>query len=579
MIDVVFVIGDGNDEALDAAVQEHEDERESETESLDEQDKDAEGDGGGPARGGVPRREKKAQAEDEGDGYTAERKQRQGEEQQADKNDFGEDGNSAEAVDHQRSEIHFRLAGIAGCAIHRNCLDGQPGAQDGDGKVVPEIRDADQPAGIGAREQAEVAKIDLAAGQQLEEKLVEQDRELEGEFFRSLAAAGYDAEIGVLAGFLQQAIDGAGRVLAIAVHDQDGVGIGIFNGQAQTDSNGALMAEVAAEMDDFNAVESREGSRIAEVGWRSGRRAVVDGADGEVDRKTRGSPIQFAQENGKGIPVVEDRDYHSQSAHRPNLTLEPLKLTSIVKPNRGEGSNAGLKRWLKEYGEYTPGGVRVVLLDGGIGACYFESGERQQMNAMGFDVYAPEFLRPEDEKTLGDAYSVIDQLTPLILANQGTRRMVGIRTPVSFEGAANLAPQQFTLGDYTFDVHFKEPALISTGAKTEAPMPGAHEGLIIQTGADEYLVAGTGMIIAFAAPGTAIAGIDSIREGKFVDGAWVAGRTLNGDDDNQGRYLRMPAGEFTIRWVRLYTYHGPAEKPRDTKGPARAFPSRAFAGD
>lgn len=35
----------------------------------------------------------------------------------------------------------------------------------------------------------------------------------------------------------------------------------------------------------------------------------------------------------------------------------------------------------------------------------------------------------------------------------------------------------------------------------------------------------------------------------------VAGRNLNGDDDHQGRYLRMPSGEFTTRRVRLYTYH------------------------
>jgi uncharacterized protein DUF5597 len=49
--------------------------------------------------------------------------------------------------------------------------------------------------------------------------------------------------------------------------------------------------------------------------------------------------------------------------------------------------------------------------------------------------------------------------------------------------------------------------------------------------------------------------IDSIWEGSFVNSAWVPGRNLNGDDDNQGRYLRMPAGKFTIQRVRLYQYH------------------------
>jgi hypothetical protein len=112
----------------------------------------------------------------------------------------------------------------------------------------------------------------------------------------------------------------------------------------------------------------------------------------------------------------------------------------------------------------------------------------------------------------------------LILANQGTGKMIGILAPSSFDGTVNLAPQQFTLGDYTFNVHFKEPAPISTGAKTETPIPGAHGGLIIQTGENEYLVAGTGMIITFGTRGKALAGIDSIWEGHFVNGTWVAGR-------------------------------------------------------
>jgi hypothetical protein len=65
------------------------------------------------------------------------------------------------------------------------------------------------------------------------------------------------------------------------------------------------------------------------------------------------------------------------------------------------------------------------------------------------------------------------------------------------------------------------------------------------------------MLITFATHGehVALAGIDSIKEGHFVDGTWTPVRELNGDDDNQGRYLRMPGGEFTIRRLRLYRYH------------------------
>lgn len=64
------------------------------------------------------------------------------------------------------------------------------------------------------------------------------------------------------------------------------------------------------------------------------------------------------------------------------------------------------------------------------------------------------------------------------------------------------------------------------------------------------------MILTFAThdEGNALAGIDSIWEGKFVNGVWTPGRNLNGDDDNQGRWLSMPAGQFTIRRLRLYRY-------------------------
>jgi hypothetical protein len=180
-----------------------------------------------------------------------------------------------------------------------------------------------------------------------------------------------------------------------------------------------------------------------------------------------------------------------------------------------------------------------------------------QLNAMGFSPYAPEYLAPDDAKVLGAAYDIFGQLAPVILANQGTGRMVGIRAPAQFDGTVDLDAQRITLGDYTFDVHFREPPPISIGAKAEVDMPGAHGGFIIQLGPDEFLIAGTGMIINFEthAAGAPIAGIESIWEGTFVNGVWVPGRNLNGDDSNQGRQLRVPAGEFSIRRVRLYRYH------------------------
>jgi beta-galactosidase GanA len=202
---------------------------------------------------------------------------------------------------------------------------------------------------------------------------------------------------------------------------------------------------------------------------------------------------------------------------------------------------------------FIPEAGRVSANEMGANALYAYG----QLNSMGFSVYAPEFLKPEEQQDLGDAYQVIGQVAPLILASQGTGKIVGIRTPSQFDGTEDLTPQQIALGDYVFNVRFKEPAPISTGARTETELPGAHGGLIIELAPDDFLVAGTGMIVTFGVRGDAkaLAGIDSIWEGTYANGVWVPGRNLNGDDDNQGRYLRMPSGKFALRRVRLYTYH------------------------
>lgn len=177
-----------------------------------------------------------------------------------------------------------------------------------------------------------------------------------------------------------------------------------------------------------------------------------------------------------------------------------------------------------------------------------------RLNAIGFSPYAPEYLGDDEQKVLGSAYDDLGQLSSQILAAQGTGRFVGIRPPTSFEGKSDLSPQKISLGRYTVDVHFKAPPPISIGQKEEVEMPGSHGGFILQTGPDEFIVAGTGMYIYFGAGDGAQAGIESVWEGHYKRGVWVPGRCLNGDETNQGRHLVVPGGKFTIHRVRLYPY-------------------------
>lgn len=215
------------------------------------------------------------------------------------------------------------------------------------------------------------------------------------------------------------------------------------------------------------------------------------------------------------------------------------------------------KHWADAYARpgnplFVPESGRASASNLGANALYAYG----QLNAMGYSVYAPEFLPAKEQTVLGDAYAVMEQITPLILEKQGTGEMVGVRTPVGMDGKDDVSPQTFALGGYKFTAQFTRQSYTAGGAGEGQPLPGAHGALVMEMGPNEFLVAGTGMYLRFAGAGKpgAQAGIDSIWEGKFVDGKWTPGRELNGDDDNQGRWLQLPSNEFVIRMVKLYHY-------------------------
>jgi hypothetical protein len=83
-----------------------------------------------------------------------------------------------------------------------------------------------------------------------------------------------------------------------------------------------------------------------------------------------------------------------------------------------------------------------------------------------------------------------------------------------------------------------------------------HAGaLVVRVAPETFFVAGTGVVLSFeATEKDKRAGIDEIYEGHFVDGKWVPGRSMNGDQSHQGRHLRIPHRTWGIQRVRLYRY-------------------------
>jgi len=162
------------------------------------------------------------------------------------------------------------------------------------------------------------------------------------------------------------------------------------------------------------------------------------------------------------------------------------------------------------------------------------------------------------DNDLSNSYDLIAQLAPLISQHQGNGTMSAalLRGP-------NDPPQKIKVGNYTLEVAFLVPR---KGAPLpENPPPAA--AIFIAAGPDEYYAAGvgSGLTVAFSpnTPGPEHAGLLTVEEGNFVDGRWVAGRSLAGDDSDEGQYLVLhkqslcclpPTRTNSIQHFTLYRY-------------------------
>jgi hypothetical protein len=88
------------------------------------------------------------------------------------------------------------------------------------------------------------------------------------------------------------------------------------------------------------------------------------------------------------------------------------------------------------------------------------------------------------------------------------------------------------------------------------PESSVAAGIVIATGPDEFLAVGKGLMILFStSTPDEIVGFATVEEGIFIDGKWMPGRRLNGDEIISGRGWRFPGGGYSIQKVKLYRYH------------------------
>jgi Domain of unknown function (DUF5597)/Beta-galactosidase len=178
-----------------------------------------------------------------------------------------------------------------------------------------------------------------------------------------------------------------------------------------------------------------------------------------------------------------------------------------------------------------------------------------QHAAIGFSPFAIDDTGKPGEagRELTKSYDLLSQLAPLILESQTKGRVAGVVLE-------DLTPsQRVRLGDYTLNVSANGPQRLFPG---EPPTPGtpagqSPHGIFIAAGADEFYFAGAGLTITFApnTPGPPIVGLATVEEGAFVNGRWIRGRVLGGDDTGQGNSVTLRGDRSTnILHVTVYRY-------------------------
>ena len=156
----------------------------------------------------------------------------------------------------------------------------------------------------------------------------------------------------------------------------------------------------------------------------------------------------------------------------------------------------------------------------------------------GFSPFAIED-EADPKGALAESYHAIASLEPMVLEHQSAGDLHG------FVLDRNHSSVDFTMGGYTLHVSLDE-------------IFGSHAqdgfGLIFPSGPDEFTGAGKGFRVTLTPRNGRHVGIAAVDEGSFIDGKWVPGRRLNGDENDQGKTWRFDSKRVRTEKVLLYRF-------------------------
>ena len=233
--------------------------------------------------------------------------------------------------------------------------------------------------------------------------------------------------------------------------------------------------------------------------------------------------------------------------------------------------------WVSKYRLHNnPLFVPEVKMTGNNGVqAFYSFGEH---DAIGYSPFSIENNSEAGSKRLANAYSKLKQLTPILAKHQGQGLSKGllfdqknIERIINYDDLKITARHYFSL---PWDARAKDGSVWPEGG-----------GLILRLAKDEYLIAGSGIVLEFEKEnekkeilakdlgedgfvaqggkdqkqnqwnGGKRAGIGTVDEIDInEDGSFKYIRRLNGDQTHQGRHVRIGVDDFQILHVKLYEY-------------------------
>ena len=150
-----------------------------------------------------------------------------------------------------------------------------------------------------------------------------------------------------------------------------------------------------------------------------------------------------------------------------------------------------------------------------------------------------------DFENLSKCYEILSGMDRMIIGNYGSDKLRGLRVTEE-----NASPS-VEMGDYILTARssvrnrrtFNYGQGAAQMARENAQLAAASQqqaqsgALILQTSPDEFYIVGINVSFSFAPKNPDARGrilTDAIEEGTFVDGQWVPGRRLNGDENRVG---------------------------------------------